>query len=132
MKALVWEAPRWMNTQEQAEPSLRGRSPHQVAYAGICGSELSGYLGTNALRVPPLVMGHEFAGEIVAIGEEARVHYPQLQEGQNVTVNLLSYDGTCEFCRRGHNHLCVSRKLIGAHRPGAFAEFVSVPAELVL
>jgi threonine dehydrogenase-like Zn-dependent dehydrogenase len=131
MKALVWEAPRVMALREQPEPSVgAGEIIVRVAHVGICGSELSGYLGHNALRVPPLVMGHEFAGDIVAIGAEAQARFPKFAVGQTVTVNPLQYDGTCEFCERGLNQLCVSRKLIGAHRPGAYAEYVSVPAEL--
>lgn len=131
MKALVWEAPRVMTMREQPKPAAgAGEILVQVDHVGICGSELSGYLGHNALRVPPLVMGHEFAGKIVAVDPDAHARFPNLAEGMAVTANPLQYDGTCEFCRRGLNHLCVSRKLIGAHRPGAYAEFVSVPAEL--
>ncbi len=104
----------------------------KVAFAGICGSELSGYLGHNALRVPPLVMGHEFSGELVAIGPQARAAHPTLTEGQPVTVNPLLACGTCRFCFTGMPHLCRSRQLIGAHRAGAFAECVRVPASNVL
>lgn len=133
MKALVWEAPRVMALREQPEPTVApGEILLKVAYAGICGSELSGYLGHNALRVPPLVMGHEFTGEIVALGAEARARNPALAEGQAATANPLLSCGSCEFCARGQNQLCVSRKLIGAHRPGAYAEYVSLPAELVI
>ena len=119
--------------REQAQPELAGGEVLvKVIYAGICGSELSGYLGHNALRVPPLVMGHEFAGEIVALGVEARARHAALHEGQRVTVNPLAYCGRCEYCQRGLNQLCLSRQLIGAHRPGAYAEFVTAPAENVL
>jgi threonine dehydrogenase-like Zn-dependent dehydrogenase len=129
MQALVWEAPRTMVQREQPRPSaLAGEVVVKVAYAGICGSELSGYLGHNALRVPPLVMGHEFSGEIVEVSSDVQ---SGLDEGQWVTVNPLGYCGKCPYCLRGLNQLCVQRKLIGAHRPGAFAEYVSVPAELV-
>jgi threonine dehydrogenase-like Zn-dependent dehydrogenase len=132
MKTLVWEAPRVMALHEQAEPAVApGEVVIKVAYAGICGSELSGYLGHNALRVPPLIMGHEFAGEIVALGEGAQARNPGLTEGRHVTANPLLYCGACEFCRQGLNQHCVARKLIGALRPGAFAAYVSAPAELV-
>lgn len=73
MKALVWEAPRVMALRERARPTVADDEVLiKVTYAGICGSELSGYLGHNALRVPPLVMGHEFAGEVVALGANAQ------------------------------------------------------------
>ena len=88
MKALVWEGPRIMNMREAAEPQpAADEIVLHVAYAGICGSELSGYLGHNALRKPPLIMGHEFAGEIVALGENAQAINPQLKNGARVTVN---------------------------------------------
>ena len=133
MKALVWEAPKQMVLREQSDPAPAADEVLvRVAFAGICGSELSGYLGHNALRVPPLVMGHEFAGEIVALGPLAHARNPDLREGLAVTVNPLAYCGQCEYCARGLNQLCVSRRLLGAHRPGAYAEYVSVPAANVL
>jgi 2-desacetyl-2-hydroxyethyl bacteriochlorophyllide A dehydrogenase len=132
MKALVWEGPRLMLLREQEKPRATALEVVlRVAFAGICGSELSGYLGHNALRVPPLVMGHEFSGEIIELGEAALEVNPLLKLGQEVTVNPLASCGTCDYCKKNLNHLCPSRKLIGAHRAGAFAEFVSVPAELV-
>jgi 2-desacetyl-2-hydroxyethyl bacteriochlorophyllide A dehydrogenase len=128
MKTLVWEGAELMNIRQQDTPQPAADEVLiRVAHAGICGSELSGYLGHNALRVPPLIMGHEFAGEIVALGADVK----HLAAGQSVTANPLDYCGTCEYCQRGLNQLCVSRRLVGAHRPGAFAEYVAVPARLV-
>ena len=133
MKTLVWEAPRVLAIREQDTPAVQSNEVLiKVAFAGICGSELSGYLGHNKLRVPPLVMGHEFSGEIVAMGSEVTDRTPGLALGQRVTVNPLASCGACRYCRQGRNHLCQTRQLIGAHRPGAYAEFVSVPASLVL
>jgi threonine dehydrogenase-like Zn-dependent dehydrogenase len=130
MKALVWVAPGTMEMRDEPEPKAGpGEVVIDVAYAGICGSELSGYLGHNALRVPPLVMGHEFAGTVVERG-------PGLADGpavgQAVTVNPLLACGVCDSCRRGLPHLCLKRSLIGAHRPGAFADFVSVPVSSII
>lgn len=131
MKALVWEAPKVMALREQVLPTIGANEVLvKVSYAGICGSELSGYLGHNALRVPPLVMGHEFAGEIVALGENAHARNGSLAIGQMVTVDPMGYCGQCDYCARDLHHLCLSRRLIGAARPGAYAEYVSVPAEL--
>lgn len=132
MRALMWEAPRVMTMRDPSEPIVQpDEVVIKVAYVGICGSELSGYLGHNALRVPPLIMGHEFAGEITAIGEEVQHINRALAIGQMVTANPLTYCGTCEYCQVGLNQLCTRRKLIGAGRPGAFAEYVSVPARVV-
>ena len=133
MRALVWEGPRRVMIREQAMPSPGpGEVLVRVAFAGICGSELSAYLGHNALRVPPLVMGHEFAGEVVALGDSARGHNPALREGTQVTVNPLSSCGHCLYCQRGDNHLCASRQLVGAHRAGGYAEYVVAPATQAL
>ena len=133
MNALVWEAPRVMAMREKELPELAADEVLiKVAYAGICGSELSGYLGHNALRVPPLVMGHEFSGTIEKIADDARAEFQTLEIGQAVTVNPLWFDGTCEFCVRGEPQLCVQRKLIGAHRAGAYADYVNVPAKMIV
>ena len=125
MKALVWEAPRQLTLHEQPipEPAV-GELLLQVAYAGICGSELGGYLGHNALRKPPLVMGHEFSAIVVKLGEGVTTPGP----GTQVTVNPLLSCGICSNCRRGFEQLCPQRKLIGAGRPGAYATYVAVPA----
>jgi threonine dehydrogenase-like Zn-dependent dehydrogenase len=104
----------------------------KVTAAGICGSELSGYLGESIWRVPPLVMGHEFAGTVAALGSAALARNPALEVGLGVTVNPLSSCGQCEFCARGLTQLCTQRQLLGAHRPGAYAEHVAVPAESVV
>lgn len=133
MQALIWEAPRVMTLREQAEPTPAADEVLiRVERAGICGSELSGYLGHNALRVPPLVMGHEFAGRIEVLGADVSASGTDLSVGQVVTANPLIYCGQCEFCAVGLNQLCVKRTLIGAHRPGAYAAYVTVPAPMVL
>jgi threonine dehydrogenase-like Zn-dependent dehydrogenase len=133
MPSLVWEGPRRMVLRETPLPALLPDEVLiRVAYAGICGSELSGYLGHNALRVPPLVMGHEFSGEVAALGDGALELSPALAPGMAVTANPMVYCGNCEACRQGLNHLCASRRLVGAHRPGAFAGYTTVPAWMVL
>lgn len=132
MKSLVWEAPRSMVLRETPMPTVQPDEVLiRVAYGGICGSELSGYLGHNSLRVPPLVMGHEFSGEIVEMGEQATTPNPALAVGAAVTVNPLFCTDNSIWDQRGLNQLCPNRRLIGAHRPGAYAEFIAVPAQTV-
>ena len=133
MKALIWEAARQMRLRDADMPEARADEiVMRVGHCGICGSELSGYLGHNALRLPPLIMGHEFAGEIVALGPLAPALRPDLTVGALATVNPLWYCGDCGACQTGLTQLCANRRLLGAHRPGAFAEFISVPAKLAL
>jgi len=129
MEALVWLGPATMEIQRIAVPELTpGEVLIAVHVAGICGSELSGYLGQNSLRVPPLIMGHEAAGEVVAITEGTFADGSPVQVGTRVTFNPLIGCTECDRCRIGLPHLCRWRQLIGAHRPGAFAQFVAVPA----
>ena len=126
MEALVWEGPRSMTLREWPDPvPAEGEVLIDVAYVGICGSELGGYLGHNALRVPPLVMGHEFSGTVTAVGQGTQT---DLKPGDRVTCNPMVPCGDCEFCDEGAPHLCARRSLIGAHRPGAFAAQVAAPA----
>jgi 2-desacetyl-2-hydroxyethyl bacteriochlorophyllide A dehydrogenase len=126
MKALVYEGPRQLNVLEVERPEpAPGEVLVRVRRVGICGSELAGYLGHNSLRKPPLVMGHEFAGTVAALGDGV---VSDLEVGERVTANPLVSCGRCARCRVGEGHLCAERRLIGAHRPGAFAEFVAAPA----
>ncbi|MBW7460988.1 alcohol dehydrogenase catalytic domain-containing protein, partial [Paenibacillus sepulcri] len=68
MQALIYEGPRLMNMRETEEP-VAGEDEVliRVAFSGICGSELSGYLGKNSLRKPPVIFGHEFSGTIASL-----------------------------------------------------------------
>jgi 2-desacetyl-2-hydroxyethyl bacteriochlorophyllide A dehydrogenase len=96
----------------------------RVAFTGICGSELSAYVGQNELRKPPSVMGHEFSGTVI----KAASSEDEYLVGKRVTVNPLVTCGKCRFCRSGERQLCPERKIIGVNFPGSFAEFVAVPA----
>jgi threonine dehydrogenase-like Zn-dependent dehydrogenase len=128
MKALMWNAPEQMDLIEIDRPNISADEVLiKVHTAGICGSDLEGYLGHNSLRKPPLLMGHEFAGEIEAVGTgvtNARV-------GQRVVINPLLSCGACPRCVRGRTNLCDNRKIVGIHRPGGYAEYAAVPAKNV-
>jgi threonine dehydrogenase-like Zn-dependent dehydrogenase len=129
MDTLVWTGPRAMEMRPAPEPVPGpGEALIEVEAAGICGSELSGYLGKNKLRVPPLVMGHEAAGRIARAADALMADGARPREGLRVTFNPLVTCGRCDRCAAGLTNLCRERKLIGAHRPGAFARFVAVPA----
>lgn len=111
-------------TEEPTPRPAPGELLLEVAAVGICGSELSGYLGHNSLRVPPLVMGHEFSATVVEVGPDVS----GFAVGDRVTANPMIPDRSCVMCRAGFENLCLNRTLIGAHRPGAFAEYVTAPA----
>ncbi len=104
----------------------------RVRACGICGSDVHGLDGSTGRRIPPLVMGHEAAGEVAAIGAGVS----DLQPGERVTFDSTIYCGRCYFCLRGEDNLCDNREVLGVspgsyRRHGAFAEFVAVPRRIV-
>jgi L-iditol 2-dehydrogenase len=104
----------------------------RVAACGICGSDVHGYDGSSGRRIPPIVMGHEAAGTIVALGNGVAT----LAENDRVTFDSTISCGRCVFCTRGEVNLCNQREVLGVscpdyRRAGAFAEYVVVPASIV-
>src|SRR5262249_10515440 len=133
MAALVYEGPKQMNMRDVPIPTIQPDEVLvKVAYSGICGSELSGYEGKNSLRKPPLIMGHEFSGKLVDVGEQAKIERPDLTPGTRITANPLTWCGSCNYCLSGHHYLCRKRKLLSASLPGSNAEYVAVRAEAIL
>jgi threonine dehydrogenase-like Zn-dependent dehydrogenase len=113
-----------MTVEDVPEPKPKtGEVVVHTEAAGICGSEVEGYMGMMANRVPPLVMGHEFAGVITAIGEGVDTSWL----GRRVAVNPLVGCGRCAYCARGERNLCPDRYLVGVTVPGGFAASVAVP-----
>jgi threonine 3-dehydrogenase len=102
-----------------------------VRHAGVCGTDLHiadwNAWAEGRLR-PPLVVGHEFAGEIVAVGGGVA----ELRAGQLVTAEGHIVCGHCLQCRTGNSHICKNTRIIGVDRDGAFAEYIAMPATNVL
>jgi len=103
-----------------------------VAACGICGSDVHGYDGSSGRRIPPIVMGHEAAGTIAALGAGVS----GFAEGERVTFDSTIFCGACNNCRRGDVNLCDHRQVLGVScaefsRPGAFAEYVAVPSRIL-
>lgn len=123
MKALVYTRPSEMTYRDEPRPTpSAGEVLIRVDAVGICGSDMHAYHGRDPRRVPPLILGHELAGEIL---EGPGV-------GRHVTVNPLITCGHCEFCVQGRNNLCANRTMIGMTRAGAFAEYVTTAAASVI
>src|SRR5215813_12586286 len=104
----------------------------RVRACGICGSDVHGLDGSTGRRLPPLVMGHEAAGEVVATGAAV----VDLTPGDRVTFDSTVYCGSCFFCTRGDVNLCDRREVLGVspgpyRRHGAFAEYVAVPRRIM-
>lgn len=124
MKGIVWQGPERMTVEEMPEPEVEaGGVILHTGAAGICGSEVEGYLGRMGNRTPPLVMGHEFAGTVVSVGEGVDPSW----EGKRATVNPLLSCWRCRLCREGLDNICQNRTMIGIQHPGGFAEYVLVP-----
>lgn len=123
MRALVYAEPNRMEIQDRPYPALM---PDEVVLkidaVGICGSDLHAYHGHDPRRQPGLVLGHELAGTIVDSSLAG------IRPGTRVTANPLITCGRCEYCVQGRDNLCSNRTMVGMTRPGAFAEFMSIPA----
>lgn len=104
----------------------------RVKTCGICGSDIHGYDGSTGRRIPPLIMGHEAAGEIAAVGKEVT----GWKAGDRVTFDSTISCGHCAYCRQGLNNLCDNRRVIGVscdeyRRHGAFADYITVPEHIL-
>jgi threonine 3-dehydrogenase len=106
----------------------------KVHHAGVCGTDLHIWewdsWASNRLK-PPVIVGHEFAGEITGLGAEAS-SAGLLAEGDLVTAEGHVVCGHCLQCRLGAAHLCLRTRIIGVDRDGAFAEYIVMPASNVI
>ncbi|MEX0349283.1 MAG: alcohol dehydrogenase catalytic domain-containing protein [Paracoccaceae bacterium] len=119
MKALVYDGVEQMGYREVPDAVPRdGEHLIRVEAAGICGSDMHAYLGHDARRPAPLILGHEAAGVIVG----------GARDGTRVTINPLVCCGVCAACRTGRENICADRQIISMPpREGAFAQFVAMP-----
>ncbi|HVT97495.1 MAG TPA: galactitol-1-phosphate 5-dehydrogenase [Acidobacteriaceae bacterium] len=133
MKSLLLREYGRLEIAEMPQPEpAPGEVLVRVAACGICGSDVHGYDGSSGRRIPPLVMGHEAAGTVAAVGAGVQGFHP----GDRVTFDSTVYCGACDYCRRGEMNLCDRREVVGVscgdyRRHGAFAEFVTVPERIV-
>ncbi len=129
MKALVYEGPWQMPLREVPEPEP---GPEDVIVAvkavGVCGSDIHGFTGASGRRIPPMIMGHEFSGEIRAVGAAVTDHRP----GERVVVQPIITCGQCINCLAGLPNICTNRRGLGMMTTnGAYAELVCVPQQLL-
>ncbi len=123
MKALVYTQPHEVQLQDRPLPqAAAGEVVLKIEAVGICGSDLHAWHGHDPRRKPGLVLGHEFVG---TIAESAASGFAV---GARYTGNPLITCGVCEYCVQGRNNLCAHRTMVGMTRPGAFAEYMSIPA----
>jgi threonine 3-dehydrogenase len=99
----------------------------RVRRAGVCGTDVHIYewdAWAQGRIKPPIVVGHEFAGEVVRVGSLVT----DVKEGDRVTAEGHIVDGRCLLCRTGNAHVCPHTKIIGVDRDGCFAEYIAMPA----
>jgi threonine dehydrogenase-like Zn-dependent dehydrogenase len=130
MKVLLMEEYKKLKYTDFPDPKID--DPHdmlvRIKAVAICGSDVHGFDGSTGRRKPPIVMGHEAAGEIVETGSAVA----SFKKGMRVTFDSTIYCGECFYCRGGMVNLCDSRMVLGVscdeyRRHGAFAEYVVIP-----
>ena len=124
MRTLVWDGPDAMHVEEAPEPSDPGPGelilrPEAV---GICGSEVEGYLGHMGNRIPPLVMGHEFAGTVHDVGPQVT----RWAVGDRITAPFVCGCGHCPSCEAGDTHVCPQQTQPGFTHFGSWADQIVI------
>jgi threonine dehydrogenase-like Zn-dependent dehydrogenase len=129
MRALVHTAPLQFDLRDVPEPKPNDEEVLvRVKACGICGSDVHGYTGKTGRRIPPIIMGHEAAGVVEAVGRKVQ----NVTVGERITFDSTVYCNQCSACRQGRVNLCQDRKVLGVSTPafrrdGAMAEYVVVP-----
>lgn len=127
MKAMVFNEPLDMKLEQIDIPKI---GPDEmlvkVKACGICGSDIAYYWGMSPLETEtgkgPLVLGHEFSGEIVEIGEIPK-SLGLFSVGDKVSIDPVQYCNACEVCKKGQVNLCENKAVLGVSADGAFAEY---------
>ena len=135
MKAAVWHGYKDIRIEEKEYPKLKtGNVIVKVEYAGICGTDRHEYTGPNFIptikphrltgKVAPLILGHEFSGEIVEVAEDVY----NFKIGDKVTANGSYTCKVCAPCKTGRFNICKKLGFLGVSDDGAFAEYVTIEA----
>lgn len=106
-----------------------GEALLRVKSAGICGSDIGAFRGTNGLVSYSRIIGHEIAGEVISIPENNK---NGIKPGDRVIVDPYLYCGHCYPCSIGRTNCCVDLKVLGVHVDGGMAEYFCHPADMLL
>ena len=133
MRAAIIETPGTIRVGTIADPTPKpDELVIRVGACGICGTDLHIAAGEFPPSPYPIVPGHEFAGEVVAVGSDVAQRSgtttKSIRVGTKVAVDPSLFCGHCTFCRTGHGNLCLNWGAIGDTVNGAFAEYVAIPA----
>ncbi len=129
MKAIKFDKPWSVSCVEVDKPqAAENQALIKVKSAGICGSDIGAFRGSNKLVSYPRIIGHEIAGEILSIPE----NNPRgLKVGDKVVVDPYLYCGHCYPCSIHRTNCCVDLKVLGVHVDGGMAEYFAHPADML-
>lgn len=124
MKAAILYGPRDLRVESAADPTpSESEVLVRVKAAGLCGTDYRIWSGDRPVRYP-LIMGHEFVGEVAAVGAGVT----NVKPGDRVAVEPNYSCGACSLCREGNRNLCFQRTAVGIDVQGGFAHLARVPA----
>lgn len=130
MKAIQITSPKNVGLVDIPSPVAgKGEVLLKIKYVGFCGSDMSTYLGKNALAAYPRVPGHEISAVIVSAGEDVPAGF---EAGRAVTVVPYTSCGVCSSCKRGRYNACRYNQTMGVQREGAMQEFIVVPWQKII
>lgn len=130
MKAVYMEKPWNIEISDVQMPEPKeGEALLRVKSAGICGSDIGAFRGTNGLVSYPRIIGHEIAGEVISIPENNK---NGIKPGDRIIVDPYLYCGHCYPCSIGRTNCCVDLKVLGVHVDGGMAEYFCHPADMLL
>jgi 2-desacetyl-2-hydroxyethyl bacteriochlorophyllide A dehydrogenase len=130
MRAVIIDAPGIIRVDNVPDPTPRPDEVLvRVGACGICGTDLHIIDGDSPLARYPIIPGHEFAGEVVAVGSDVAQRYGKenITVGSRIAVEPNLYCGHCDSCRTGHENLCLNYAALGVTTNGAVAQYVTVP-----
>jgi len=128
MLSLVCREPGSLELEDRERPERAANEVLvRVRRVGICGTDMHIFRGRQPFLSYPRVMGHEFAGEVAEAPDAS-----DLNVGDPVVIMPYLSCGRCVACRKGRTNCCVNLEVLGVHRDGALAEYVSVPAQFAL
>ena len=131
MKAIMIEKPWEVSCIERPKPEPKeGEALVRIVRAGICGSDIGAFRGTNGLVSYPRVIGHEAAGVIEALGPGCEGE--PFREGDEVILDPYVYCGGCYPCSIGRTNCCTGLRVLGVHTDGAMAEYFCHPVKLLV
>lgn len=122
MKAIYIDRPFSLRIADVDKPVIKEKDVLiKIISAGICGSDIGIYYGTNSLVTYPRLIGHEYGGEVVAVGSQVE----RIKVGDLVAVDPVRSCGHCYACTHDRHNVCSTLEVTGVHRDGGFAEYIS-------